>query len=404
MTDLGTARSVATTAAGTVGTTARGAPGGAGARSAKSHGHGAAPSDEQGSSLFAPLVAGALHLHNRLVLAPLTRLRAGESGDPNDLLVEYYRQRASLGLIITEGTWPVREGRTWLGQPGIETPEQVAGWGRVADAVHAEGGTIAMQVMHGGRTGHPSFSGTGRIVSASATAQPGPARIAVGKVAAPVAHALEASEIRGVIREFVEASRRAIDAGMDAVELHGANGYLIHQFLSPVSNLRGDEWGRTPADRARFAIEVTRAVAEEVGPERTGIRLSPAHMIQGMDETDPVATTETYATYAEGVADVGLAFLDVLHRDPAGELTQELRRIVGAPLIVNTGFEWVTQLPEAEAIVGRGLADAVAVGRMAIANPDLAERWRDGLALNRPDGSTFYAGGAHGYTDYPTAR
>lgn len=354
------------------------------------------------TELFTPVRMGALELPNRLVMAPLTRLRSGMDGVPDEVVLEHYRQRASLGLVVTEGTWPVREGRTWFGQPGIETPEQVAAWGRVADAVHAEGGRIAMQVMHGGRISHGDISGTGRVVSASATTAPGPARISTGKVASPLAHALDADEVPVVVQQFVDASKRAIDAGMDAVELHGANGYLIHQFFGPSTNLRDDQWGGTPAKRARFAIEVTTAVAEAIGAERTGIRLSPEHNIQGVDETDAEQTLETYATWAEAVAPLGLAFVGILHRDPASQLVQELRRLAGAPLIANTGFSVNTTLQEAEMIIDGGLAEAVSVGRAVIANPDLARRWREGLPENQPDPSTFYTSGPEGYIDYPT--
>lgn len=361
-----------------------------------------APADVDASALFTPVALGALELPNRLVMAPLTRLRAGkDDGVPGDLAVEHYRQRASLGLIVTEGTWPVREGRTWYGQPGIETAEQQAGWARVADAVHAEGGLIAMQIMHGGRISHPELTGTGRIVSADASASPNPIRIAEGKVDAPVAAALTTDEVREVIDGFVAAARRAIDAGMDAVELHGANGYLIHQFLAPASNHRDDQYGGSPENRARLAIEVVMAVAAEIGAERTGIRLSPEHNIQGAMETDAEETLRTYRALAEGIAPLGIAFVDVLHADPAGELVQMIREVSGVPIIANTGFGIITTRQEAARLIADDLADAVGVGRAAIANPDLARRWREGLGENEPDPTTFYTDAAEGYTDYP---
>lgn len=354
------------------------------------------------SALFTRVRMGRLELPNRLVMAPLTRLRSGVDGVPDEVVVEHYRQRASMGLIVTEGTWPVQEDRTWFGQPGIETPAQVAGWRRVADAVHAAGGRIAMQVMHGGRVSHPEVTGTGRIVSASATATPGLVRVTSGKVPAPVAHALSGEEIPQVVAQYVAAAERAVEAGMDAVELHGANGYLIHQFLSPASNHRTDAWGGTPARRARFAIDVTRAVAQAIGADRTGIRLSPEHVVQGMDETAAEATLETYATFAEAVAPLGLAFIDILHAHPAGALVQGIRRLSRAPIIANTGFATPTTRQEARWIVEENLAEAVGVGRAAIANPDLVRRWRDDLPENAPDPLTFYDGGPHGYIDYPT--
>ncbi|MDO5066446.1 MAG: alkene reductase [Propionibacteriaceae bacterium] len=352
-------------------------------------------------TLLTPIRMGAVDLTNRLVMAPLTRLRCGAAGVPDEMVAEYYRQRASTGMIVTEGTWPVPEGRSWDGQPGIATGEQAAGWARVADAVHAAGGRIAMQIMHGGRLSHPEITGTGRVVSASATAGPEPVRSSGGKVAAPTAHELEEGEIEELIRGFAEAARRAVEAGLDAVEIHGANGYLIHQFLAPSTNLRSDGWGGSPARRARFAIEVTRAVAETVGGGRTGIRLSPGNSIQGIDETDLEQVRETYATWAAAVAPLGLAFVDVLHHDPASPLVQEIRRVSGAPLVVNTGFDSPSTRENLECFLEQGLADAVGVGRPLIANPDLLRRWREGLPENPPDASTFYDGGERGYIDYP---
>lgn len=350
--------------------------------------------------IFDPTTLGGVPLANRVVMAPLTRLRAGEHGVPGDLLVEHYSQRAGMGLILTEGTYPVLEGRTWTGQPGIETDEQATGWARVADAVHAAGGRIAMQIMHGGRIAHPDITGA-RVVSASAVAAPGEIRTPSGKADHPVPHALEADEIGEVVRGFAAAARRAVDAGLDAVEVHGANGYLLHQFLSPASNLRTDGYGVTPEGRARLAVEVVTAVAAEIGAHRTGIRLSPQHDIQGAVETDPEVTAATYAALADGLAPLGLAFVDVLHRDLAGELVQDIRRRVGAPLIGNSGFAVNTTRDEAVGLVEEGVVDLAGVGRAAIANPDLVARWARDLGENEPNAATFYAAGAEGYTDYP---
>lgn len=351
--------------------------------------------------LFTPTTLGGVELPNRLVMAPLTRLRAGDEGVPGDLLVEHYRQRASLGLIITEGTWPVMEGRTWIGQPGIETARQQAGWARVTEAVHAAGGRIAMQIMHGGRVSHPTLTRTGRIVAPSATAAPQPIRIPGGKAAPPVAHALETAEIPVLIAQFVAAARRAIDAGMDAVELHGANGYLIHQFFSPAANHRQDAYGGTPAKRARFAIEAVHAVAEAIGAERTGIRISPGHEFQGMAENDPEQTHETYAIFADAIAPLKLAFVDMLHENPGSHLVQDIRRRSGTALIANTGFTVSTTKEEAAWIISEGHAEAAGVGRPVIANPDLAARWQHGYPENTADPATFYSHDASGYTDYP---
>ena len=358
--------------------------------------------DVRTERLFTPLRLGALHLRNRMVMAPLTRIRAGEHGIPGDLLVEHYRQRASLGLIVTEGTWPVREGRTWIGQPGIETAEQVAGWRRVADAVHEAGGLIVMQIMHGGRISHPQISGTGRTVAPSAIAAPGDIHVPAGKVELPVPHALTTAEIADVVAGFVAAARNAIEAGLDGVEIHSANGYLVHQFLSPASNTRTDGYGGTPANRARLAVEVVSAVAEAIGADRTGLRISPEHNIQGALETDPADVAATYTALAEGLAPLGLAFVDILHADPAGELVQKIRHAAAAPAVVNTGFGSPTTRAAAIQLVEDGVGDAVAIGRAALANPDLAARWLHGADENSPDPDTFYIGGPRGYTDYPT--
>ncbi|GAA3607263.1 alkene reductase [Kineosporia mesophila] len=353
--------------------------------------------------LFTPVTLGALELRNRLVMAPLTRTRTQADGVPTDLHVEYYRQRASLGLIVTEGTFPIVEGRTWLGQPGIETAEQIAGWRRVADAVHADGGSIVMQIMHGGRISHPTITGTGRTVAPSAVAAPGEIRITGGaKADLPVPTALTRDEIQGVVDAFVTAARNAVEAGLDGVEIHSANGYLVHQFLGAASNLRTDEYGGSPANRARLAIEILTAVAAAVGAERTGLRISPEHNIQGVVESDPEDLSATYTALAEGLAPLGLAFVDILHIDPAGTLVQQFRKTVQTPVIVNTGFSANTTRQEAISHIEEGLAEAVAVGRAVIANPDLAARWSQDAGENAPDPSTFYTPGAHGYTDYPT--
>ncbi|WP_223622485.1 alkene reductase [Microbacterium sp. EST19A] len=352
-------------------------------------------------SLNESAVFGALHLSNRVVMAPLTRTRADADGVPTDVMVDYYRQRAGVGLIITEGTWPAPEGKSYPGQPGIVTPAQIEGWRRIADAVHEAGGSIVMQLMHGGRVGHPAISGEPRVVGPSALAAPGQTRTPEGKFDLPVAHALTAGEIPVVVEQFAQAARNAIAAGLDGVEVHGANGYLVHEFLSPVSNIRDDQYGGSPENRARFAIEVVTAVAAAVGADRTGIRLSPQHNIQGVLEEDDADVRSTYAAVAEGLAPLGLAFVDVLQAAPTGELVQRIRRTAGAPLIVNTGFAVETTRAEAESLVAEGWADAVAVGRPVIANPDLVARWQQDAELNTPRPELFYGSTAEGYTDYP---
>lgn len=353
-------------------------------------------------TLYDPAAFGALALSNRVVMAPLTRTRAAADGVPTDVMVEHYRQRAGQGLIITEGTWPVAEGKSYPGQPGIETPEQIEGWRRVADAVHAAGGTIVMQIMHGGRVSHPDITGADRVVGPSALAAPGETRTPKGKAAMPVAHALTADEIPVAVEQFAQAARNAIAAGLDGVEVHGANGYLVHEFLSPASNIREDGYGGSPENRARFAVEVTRAVADAVGAERTGIRLSPQHNIQGVLEEDDADARATYTALATGLAPLGLAFVDVLNADPKSDLVQHIRTTIGAPFIANSGFAAPTTREEAEELVSEGWADAVAVGRPVIANPDLVERWQQRAELNEPRPELFYGSTAEGYTDYPT--
>ena len=353
--------------------------------------------------LFSPATFGQLELRNRVVMAPLTRLRSGDDGVPGDVVVEHYRQRASFGLITTEGTWPSQESKAYDGQPGIVTDEQVAGWKRVADAVHAEGGQIVMQVMHGGRVSHTDITRTDRIVAPSAIAIDGQVHTATGKVDFPVPHALTTDEVQQVTADIVAASKRAVlEAGLDGVEIHSANGYLLHEFLSPVSNVRTDEYGGTPENRARLAIETATAVAEAIGAGRVGIRLSPMHNIQDVVETDVADVTAVYRALVEGLAPLGLAYLSVLQADLRGELVQDLRTRFGGAFIANSGFGQITTRDEAIAEVADGQADAVAVGRFAIANPDLVERWQGDHEVNEPNPATFYAEGAEGYTDYPT--
>ncbi|QNE47879.1 alkene reductase [Glaciihabitans sp. INWT7] len=351
--------------------------------------------------LFAPVNLGALALSNRVVMAPLTRLRAGDAGVPNDLLVEHYRQRATLGLIVTEGTFPSPVSRAYPGQPGIVTPEQIAGWRRVTEAVHAEGGIIVMQLMHGGRVTHPEIINGLTPVAPSAIAIDGETHTPLGKKRYPEPRALETDELPGVTAEIVQAARNAIEAGFDGVEVHSANGYLLHEFLSPVSNVRTDGYGGSPANRARFGIETVTAVAEAVGADRVGIRISPSHNIQDVFETDEAETKATYDALIDGIAPLGLAYLSVLHSDPAGELVQDLRSRFGGPLMVNSGFGQLTTRDEAMEFVEANHADVVAVGRQAIANPDLVARWRDDRELNEPNPSTFYGATGEGYTDYP---
>jgi N-ethylmaleimide reductase len=351
--------------------------------------------------LFSPLTLGELELPNRLVMAPLTRLRSGEEGVPAPIVAEHYRQRASLGLIVSEGTYPSPAGRSYPGQPGIVTPEQIAGWKKVTDAVHAEGGRIFAQIMHGGRVSHEDINGGHQVVAPSAIAVEAETRTYKGKQAHPVPHALTTDELPGIRQEIVQGSLNAIEAGFDGVELHSANGYLLHEFLAPSSNQRDDIYGGSPENRARFVIEVVKAVVEAVGADRVGIRISPAHNVQGALETDAADVRETYGLLVDAIAPLNLAYLSILHKEPTSELVQDLRARFNGTFLVNTGFGVITTREEAISLVADGHADAVVVGRPAIANPDLVRRWREGLPVNEPDQATFYADGAEGYTDYP---
>lgn len=355
-------------------------------------------------SLFSTVTLGDLALRNRLVMAPLTRVRSGSEGIPGPLVVEHYRQRASLGLIVSEGAYPSHAGQGFPGQPGLVTDEQIAGWTAVTDAVHAEGGLIVAQVMHAGRVTHEATTGGREVVGPSAIAIDGETRTYDGKKPYPVPRALATDELASVIGEFVQGSKNAIAAGFDGVEIHSANGYLLHEFLSPASNQRDDVYGGTPENRARFVAEVVEAVADAIGAGRVGIRISPEHNIQDALETDSDDVLATYRALVERIAPLGLSYLSVLHKNPAGELVQNLRTAFGGPFLVNSGFGEITTRDEALAIMADGIGDAVVVGRPAIANPDLVYRWREDLPLNTPDAGTFYTSGAEGYTDYPALQ
>ncbi|MDQ2852826.1 alkene reductase [Dermatophilaceae bacterium Sec6.4] len=350
---------------------------------------------------FDPIRIGAWDLPQRFVMAPLTRNRAAEGMAPADLNVEYYAQRATAGLIITEGSQPSAVGQGYLNTPGIHSEAQVQGWRKVADAVHERGGKIVIQLMHAGRIAHPDNKNGLESVAPSALAAPGQMVTATGSVPHPTPRALETSEVAGIIEDFVSASRNAIKAGLDGVEIHAANGYILHQFLAPSSNERTDLYGGSPAARARLTIEVAKAVVEAIGGDHVGMRISPAHNIQGVLEQDETDTRATYEALVDGIAPLGMAYLSIL-ADPALPLVADLRTRFGGPIIANSGFSSVTTLDEVNEILERNYADAVAVGREFIANPDLAERWKTGAELNEPNPATFYGGGAEGYTDYPT--
>ena len=351
------------------------------------------------SSLWQPFTLGRIELPHRLALAPMTRNRANPDGTPGDLAAEYYGQRASLGLIITEGTQPSEDGQGYVNTPGIHTPEQVAGWAKVADAVHENGGHLFIQLMHVGRISHPDNTPHHRQpVAPSAISAEQDMFTSEGPKKTPVPRELSVAEIRDVVGEFRHAAASAIAAGADGVEIHAANGYLLHQFLAPNANQRTDEYGGSLENRARFVIEVAQAVAAEIGADRTGIRISPAFPLGGLNEGDTEAVRAQYRYLVSELAKLNLAYLHVHHLGD-DELLQSFRDVwPTAVLVVRYGRE----RDGIAADIDAGLADVAPLGRFALANPDVVERLQQDAPLNDLDPATLYTGGAHGYTDYPT--
>ncbi len=353
-------------------------------------------------SLFDPIRVGEIELANRIVMAPLTRNRAGPGQVPSALAVEYYRQRASAGLIITEATQVCPEGQGYLDTPGIHNAEQVAGWRRITDAVHAAGGRIVAQLWHVGRISHVSLQPGGRApVSSTSRAAQVKTLTAHGREMVSAPRALRTEEIPGVIAAFGHAARCAMDAGFDGVEVHGANGYLIEQFLRDSINDRTDDYGGPIEHRVRFLVEVMRAVVAECGGGRTGLRLSPVTLANDAGpDSDPQAL---YEHAVAQLAPLHLAFLEVVEgatggaRDFAPFDYAALRRRFGGAWMVNNGY----QRQMAMDVVARGEADLVSFGRPFIANPDLVRRLREDAPLAAFDKATLY-GGARGYIDYPT--
>jgi N-ethylmaleimide reductase len=351
------------------------------------------------SNLWTPTTLGNINLPHRLALAPMTRNRANADGTPSSLVPIYYAQRASLGLLITEGTQPSEDGQGYMLTPGIHSEAQVAAWKKVATAVHAEGGHIFMQIMHAGRMGHPDNTPHGRDLVAPSAISAGQTMFTpTGPKETPTPRALSRDEVHQTIEDFRKAARNAIEAGLDGVEIHGANGYLINQFLASNANVRTDDYGGKIENRARFAIEVARAVAEEIGPERTGIRLSPGLEIGGLnDGPDGEALYKYLVTELDKL---GLAYLH-LHHFGNEALLADLRGLWSQKLLV---LRYDRPLDQIARDIDSGMADIAPVGRWAIANPDFVERLKTGASLNEADPSTFYTGGAKGYIDYPTLQ
>jgi N-ethylmaleimide reductase len=358
---------------------------------------------EAGSDLFQPVRLGPYELANRIVMAPLTRSRAGEDGVPRPLMAEYYAQRASAGLIIAEGTNISPEARGYALTPGLYDEAQVEGWRQVTEAVHARGGRIFPQLWHVGRVSHPSLQPGGALpVAPSAIRPEATSYTAAGFRPCVTPRALAADEIPQIVEQYSQAARNALAAGFDGVEIHAANGYLIEQFLRDSTNKRTDGYGGSCENRARLLLEVAEAVAGVCGGERVGVRLSPVAQVNGAAlDSDPAGT---YGYVVERLNAFGVAYIHVIEgatqgprEVPGGFDLQNLRRAFKGLYMANNGYDLGLAL---EARL-QNLADLISFGRLFIANPDLVERLRIGGPLNAPDQATFFGGGAAGYTDYP---
>lgn len=350
--------------------------------------------------LHTPLQAGALTLPNRILMAPLTRCRADADHNPTDLMAEYYSQRASAGLIIAEATMVMEGNSSFWMEPGIYSEAQVAGWKKVTDAVHAKGGQIALQLWHGGRACHPLLNGGAQPVAPSALPITGDeVHTPEGKKPYVTPRELRDDEIPEIIAGFKKAAENAKAAGFDAVEVHGANGYLLDEFLRDGANQRSGPYGGSLANRARLMLEVVDAVIEVWGADRVGLRISPLNSYNSMIDSDPIALT-TYI--AEQTNARGLAYLHVMRADffqaQQGDVMTPARAAFTGVLIGNMGYT----AEEAEQAITEGKLDAVAFGTSFLANPDLPERLALQAPLNAPNPATFYSPGPEGYTDYPT--
>ncbi|MER5788816.1 alkene reductase [Streptomyces sp. NPDC001980] len=350
------------------------------------------------TTAFDPIDLPGHRLANRIAMAPMTRSRAAQGGLPTALMAEYYSQRASAGLVVTEGIQPSAVGQGYPDTPGLHTAEQTAAWRAVTDAVHAADGVIFAQLMHTGRIGHPDLLPDGLVnVAPSAVTARGQVYTHEGPKDFVEPRALTDGEVHATVAAYAAAARAAVEAGFDGVELHGANGYLIHQFLAPGSNRRTDEWGGSPAARIRFAVAAVKAVVEAVGAERTALRLSPGNPFNDIDEPEP---EPAYTALVDAVEPLGLAYLHVMEVPGTRELTNALRKRFSGAFVLNPATEGPTG-PEALALVEDGTADVVSYGQLFLANPDLPARLRAGGPFNPANPATFYGGGAEGYTDYP---
>ncbi len=356
-------------------------------------------------SLFDPLRLGAILAPNRILMAPMTRARGTRDHLPTPIMAEYYAQRAGAGLIISEAIGISREGMGWAYATGLWTPEQIAGWRRVTDAVHAAGGRIIAQLWHMGRTVHPSFLGGAQPVSASGTTAPGLPHSYEGKQRYAAARPLRADEIPRLIEDFRTAARHALQAGFDGVQIHAANGYLIDEFLRDSANFRTDAYGGSVPNRIRLLREVTAIVADTIGADRTGVRLSPNGETQGVRDSDPLPL---FTAALEALSAIGIAHLELREPPVDGSfgtgdmppLAAQLRPAFKGPLILNSDYD----APRAQAALEAGTGDAVAFGRPFIANPDLPRRIARGLPLATDGMAAWFTQAAEGYTDYAAAE
>jgi N-ethylmaleimide reductase len=352
--------------------------------------------------LFSQYRMGDLTLPNRIVMAPMTRNRAGDADVPVLLTVTYYVQRASAGMIITEGSQVSPQGVGYVHTPGISSAAQVAGWKKIAEAVHQADGRIFIQLWHVGRVSHPDFLGGDLPVAPSALPVEGFVHTPGGKKPIPVPRALKTDEMPDIVRQFRQAAENARAAGFDGVEIHGANGYLLDQFLRSGSNKRTDMYGGSLENRARLPLEVTKAVIEVWGRDRVGYRISPHNNAHSMSDANPL---ETFSYFTRELNKIGLSYLHLIEPiggragfvPPEARLGPTLRRIFKRTFILNGGYD----LQSGSEAISRGEADLIAFGVPFLANPDLPERFRQNEPLNEPDVATFYVGGAKGYTDYP---
>ncbi|MFZ9642310.1 MAG: alkene reductase [Candidatus Methylopumilus sp.] len=353
------------------------------------------------SDLFSPVKLGSIAMSNRMVMAPLTRNRSNMEGVPQDINVTYYQQRASAGLIITEATPISAMGHGYPLLPGIYTDAQVAGWKKVTDAVHAKGGKIVIQLWHVGRISHPSLLNGATPVAPSAIKPAGKAFTFDGLVDYVEPRALDASELPGIVADYVHATQCALKAGFDGVEIHSANGYLLDQFLRDGSNQRTDNYGGSIENRARLLMEVTKAVVAVAGSDKVGVRLSPVNPFNDMKDSNPQALFN-YVT--EQLNQFNLAYLHVVEGGIHGGGIADpfdfaaMRKLCKSPYMANLSYDKA----RGNAAIASGHADAVAYGVPFIANPDLVERFRQDAPLNAADSSSFYGGTEKGYTDYPT--